>query len=379
MSVKNWRISIFPKRFGIFPYIFLFYLLMPAYYIVNLTGVKCLASIALLLLFLLTYRQLYFSIGKKSFSYWLAIQMMIVLILSTFININMLFMGFFSASFIGWYDVNEQDRRNFKIAFFFLVLIELIPLFKWGLFSAPTQYAYFFPFLIIMLMSPFGIRSMSKQMKLERQLDEANEQIKEFVKREERIRIARDLHDTLGHTLSLITLKSQLVERLIKRDADQAEIEAKEIERTSRAALKQVRELVSSMRAITIAEELVHIQEILQAANITYHYKGETDLSAIPPLTQNIISMCLREAATNVVKHSQAKNCTMNIFLSKANIHVEVKDDGIGIGNKDVYSSGLKGIAERLALIEGHCHLSNQNGALLAITIPIIQKEGAYV
>ncbi|WP_203364341.1 sensor histidine kinase [Bacillus sp. REN10] len=376
MKLTNWHIQFFPKQFGISPYIFLLYLCMPVYDVMNQPRPKAFMSAALLLIFLVTYRQLYFSVGKQRFSYWLGIQMATVFILGTFINVNMLFLGFFPAHFIGWYENNDQDQRKFKFAFLFLVLVECLPFLKWGL---RLEYAYFLPFLLIMLMAPFGIRSMNKQMKLERQLDEANEQIKEFVKREERVRIARDLHDTLGHTLSLITLKSQLVERLIKRDADQAEVEAKEIERISRAALKQVRELVSSMRAITIAEELVHVQEILKAAHISYHYKGESDLSAISPLTQNIISMCLREAATNVVKHSQAKNCTMNIFMSKANIHIEVKDDGIGIGSKDMHSSGLKGIAERLALIEGHFHLSNQNGALLAITIPIIQKEGAFV
>ncbi|MGM7636914.1 sensor histidine kinase [Bacillus sp. Hm123] len=379
MGIKNWRIKVFPKQFGILPYVFLFYLFMPAYEIANLTEEKRVLGVSLLLLFLVSYRQLFFSMDKRSFSYWLAFQMTLVFILSTFIDVSMIFMGFFPANFIGWYEHNKENGRKFITAFCFLVVIEVVPLLKWGALTSPAEYAFFLPFLIIMLLSPFGMRSINKQMKLERQLDEANEQIKEFVKREERVRIARDLHDTLGHTLSLITLKSQLVERLIKRDADQAEVEAREIERISRATLKQVREIVSSMRAITIAEELVHIQEILQAANISYHYKGESDLSAVPPLTQNIISMCLREAATNVVKHSEAKNCTLNIFISKANIHVEVKDDGIGVGNKDMYSSGLKGVAERLALIEGHFHLSNQNGALLAITIPIIQREGAFV
>ncbi|OZI10189.1 two-component sensor histidine kinase [Bacillaceae bacterium SAS-127] len=379
MGIKNWRIKIFPKQFGILPYVFLFYLFMPAYEIANLTEEKRALGVSLLFLFLVSYRQLFFSMDKRSFSYWLALQMTIVFILSTFIDVSMIFMGFFPANFIGWYEHNKENRRKFITALCFLVVIEVVPLLKWGALTSPSEYAFFLPFLIVMLLSPLGVRSINKQMKLERQLDEANEQIKEFVKREERVRIARDLHDTLGHTLSLITLKSQLVERLIKRDADQAEIEAKDIERISRTTLKQVREIVSSMRAITIAEELVHIQEILQAANISYHYKGEGDLSAISPLTQNIISMCLREAATNVVKHSQAKNCTMNIFMSKANIHVEVKDDGIGVGDKDMYSSGLNGIAERLALIEGHFQLLNQNGALLAITIPIIQKEGAFV
>ncbi|WP_131922987.1 sensor histidine kinase [Hazenella coriacea] len=373
------NIRIFPERFGALPYVFLVYLFMPAYILVSPINVKNGIGLGILFMFLVTYRQLYFSMGKQAYSYWLAVQMLIVFIFGFFYQPNMLFMGFFPANFIGWYGSDESEKRKFKIAFVCLVLIELIPLIRWGVFSSPFTYIYFFPFLLIMFMSPFGIRSMNKRMELEEKLDQANEQIKVLVKREERVRIARDLHDTLGHTLSLITLKSQLVEKLISRDTNRAEIEAKEIERISRTALKQVRELVSNMRAITIAEELIQIQEILKAANITYNYKGESDLSEIPPLTQNIIGMCLREAITNVVKHSQAKNCTVTILLSKDHIHVEVKDDGIGIGDRGLYSNGLKGISERLAFIDGTCKLSNQNGTLLAIMIPIVQKEGAFI
>ena len=178
-------------------------------------------------------------------------------------------MGFFPANFIGWY----FDKKKFKIALISFILMELIPAFYHGLFFS-TNTLYILPFLVIMILSPFGIRSMNKRMELEKQLDQANEKIKELVKREERTRIARDLHDTLGHTLSLITLKSQLVEKLTKIDPERAQIEAKEIEKTSRSALKQVRELVTSMRAITIAEELIQVQEILQAAGIAYHHEG---------------------------------------------------------------------------------------------------------
>jgi two-component system sensor histidine kinase DesK len=129
-------------------------------------------------------------------------------------------------------------------------------------------------------------------MELEQELDEANQQIKELVKREERVRIARDLHDTLGHTLSLLTLKSQLVQRTIASDPERARKEAREMETTSRAALKQVRELVSDMKTATIAEELIHIQQILRAADITFEYMGGSDFS-ISLLSHKTLSACV--------------------------------------------------------------------------------------
>ncbi|MES1046120.1 sensor histidine kinase [Heyndrickxia oleronia] len=377
-QLKSLRFQIFPKRYGFFPYMFLVYLALPVFYIAGETGLRRVIGFILLGIFVFTYRQLYFWVSNVvAFSYCLAIQMAIVFLFSMFYDPNLLFMGFFPANFIGWY----FDKKKFKIALISFILMELIPAFYHGLFFS-TNTLYILPFLVIMILSPFGIRSMNKRMELEKQLDQANEKIKELVKREERTRIARDLHDTLGHTLSLITLKSQLVEKLTKIDPERAQIEAKEIEKTSRSALKQVRELVTSMRAITIAEELIQVQEILQAAGIAYHHEGLTDLSNIPPLTQNIISMCLKEAVTNVVKHSKAKNCSITIQSTTDSLRFIVKDDGIGLNNKNENGNGLKGMEERLSLIDGILLLSHQKGTSLELQIPIIkklEKEGAVV
>lgn len=272
----------------------------------------------------------------------------------------------------------------FKWGIISLIFVELVPLCYHLIFSkldiSTKELLYFVPFLIIMFISPYGIRSMNKRMELEKQLDQANQQIKELVKREERLRIARDLHDTLGHTLSLLTLKSQLVQRLTAIDPERARIEAKEMEVTSRAALKQVRELVSDMRAATIAEELLQIQQFLKAAGIDYHYNGEDDFAEISPFTQNIMSLCLREAATNVVKHSRAKNCFISIYRTSDHFKVIIKDDGIGMADHHSYGNGLNGIKERLDLIDGTLFLFNHNGTVLEMTVPIIQKaekEGA--
>ncbi|WP_307285064.1 sensor histidine kinase [Bacillus sp. SORGH_AS_0510] len=339
---------------------------------------KQLIGYLMVLLFLVTYRQLYFSIGKKSFSVWLAVQLAIVFSFSVLYHLNYMFLGFFPANFLGWY----QDKRLFKRGFISLVCVQLLPfaieILKTGTFLTPKELIYYVPFLIIMLISPFGIRSMNRRMELEKALDQANQKIEELVKREERVRIARDLHDTLGHTLSLLTLKSQLVQRLTVVDPERARLEAKEMEVTSRAALKQVRELVSDMRAATIAEELIQVQQILRAAGITYQYEGEVDFSTISPFTQNIISMCVREAATNVVKHSRATHCSVSIKFFSEKMNIVIRDDGMGVSKSRAFGNGLRGMEERLALVDGGVTLTNHNGAVLELTVPIIKKaEGA--
>ncbi|MBZ5215166.1 sensor histidine kinase [Bacillus paralicheniformis] len=368
------NVSMFPKRYGFFPYIFLIYLLLPISYLTNQTsGIKQLIGFGLVLLFLVTYRQLFFiSPQKKLFTYWLAIQLSIILIYTVFYDINLVFLGFFSANFIGYY----REKKIFRRGLASLVVVLVAP-FIYHLLKDPSllnRLFYFLPFLVIMLISPYGIRSMNRRMELEQELDEANQQIKELVKREERVRIARDLHDTLGHTLSLLTLKSQLVQRTIASDPERARKEAREMETTSRAALKQVRELVSDMKTATIAEELIHIQQILRAADITFEYMGGSDFSNISPVTQNIVSMGIREAATNIVKHSRATHCTISISQTDDKISITIKDDGMGMDQQTPFGNGLRGMKERLALIDGALDVSTHNGTVLNITVPIVKK-----
>ena len=363
--------SIFPSQFGLFPFIFLVYMLFPILSLTKETGFKQSIGYVMLVLFLVTYRQLYWSMGKKVFTYWLVIQLSITFLFSIFYDLNYIFLGFFPANFIGWY----REKPNFYRGIVCLALVVIIPfIYNMKSIQSTNQLLYFIPFIIIMIFSPFGIRSMNRRMELEKKLDQANQQIEELIKQEERVRIARDLHDTLGHTLSLLTLKSQLVQRLVTIDSKQAKAEAKEMEITSRSALKQVRELVTDMRSINIAEELIHIQQILKTADITYQYDGEDNFSEIPPITQNIVSMCIREAVTNIVKHSKATHCTISIAHSTEKMNIMIRDDGMGLDKNKLVGNGLRGIGERLALIDGTLELSTNYGAVIKMTVPIIKK-----
>ncbi|MCY8204293.1 MULTISPECIES: sensor histidine kinase [unclassified Bacillus (in: firmicutes)] len=364
-------IAIFPKEFGFFPYIFLVYTVMPFLSLLKESGIKQVIGYGMLLLFVAAYRQLFCSVGKISFTYWLIVQMAVILVYSLFYHITYIYLGFFPANFVGYY----KEKTKFNRAFCGLLFMLLFPCF-YQFFANSVSLRELFsvlPFLVIMLISPFGIRSMFRRIELETKLDQANEQIKELSKRQERVRIARDLHDTLGHTLSLLTLKSQLIQRLATSDSDRTRLEAKEMEISSRAALKQVRELVSDMRTVTMTEELANIQHILKTGNITFQYEGDEDFSAISPVTQNIISMCMREAVTNIIKHSKATHCAITISQFADKMKVVIRDDGKGAKEK-TFGNGLSGMEERLMLIEGGLTLSDHNGTVVTLTIPLIKK-----
>src|SRR5690606_7918738 len=119
---------------------------------------------------------------------------------------------------------------------------------------------------------------------LEGELETAKERIAELIIHEERQRIARDLHDTLGQKLSMIGLKSDLATRLIEKKPEAAVQEIKEIRQTASIALKEVRELVSNMKAVKLCEEIVRIKAILNAAGIQYTIKGDMETLNIPIL-----------------------------------------------------------------------------------------------
>ncbi|HDR7715749.1 sensor histidine kinase [Bacillus albus] len=369
--IEKKRIEIFPKQMGFFPYMWLVYLLFPIYHLAQASGWKLIIGSGMLILFVITYRQLYFV--NKTFVLWACMQMILTLLFAFYYNAFMIFFGFFTASAIGF----APNKKEFRVLLSLLAVMLGVFIFVNMNQISTTSLVNIIPMFILMLITPFGMRNFNQKKILRNQLNEANEQIKDLVKREERQRIARDLHDTLGHTLSLITLKSQLVEKLIVKNPERASAEAKEITQTSRTALKQLRELISDMRMITVEEELEQIKAILQAANIGLEIKQETSASSLSPIEQNILGMCLREAVTNVVKHSKATKCTVSVLESQGELILKVEDNGIGLADQNHDGNGIRGMKERIALIDGFVELGTINpGTLLIVKVPVVIRTG---
>ncbi|MBJ7931040.1 MULTISPECIES: sensor histidine kinase [Bacillus cereus group] len=365
------RIEVFPKHMGFFPYMWLVYLLFPIYNLTQVSGWKLVMGIGMLIVFIITYRQLYFV--QKTFVLWAFIQMILTFLFAIFYNPFMIFFGFFTASAMGF----APSKKVFRVLLCLLVVMLGAFVFVNMNQLTPANLVNIVPMFILMLLTPFGMRNFNQKKMLKNQLNEANEQIKDLVKREERQRIARDLHDTLGHTLSLITLKSQLVEKLIVKNPERASVEAKEITQTSRTALKQLRELISDMRMITVEEELEQIKAILQAANIELEIEQEASASSLSPIEQNILGMCLREAVTNVVKHSKATQCTVSVLESQGELILKVEDNGIGLEDQNNDGNGIRGMKERIALIDGFVELNTiHSGTLLTVKVPVVIRTG---
>jgi two-component system sensor histidine kinase DesK len=204
-------------------------------------------------------------------------------------------------------------------------------------------------------------------------LRRADEEIERLATIAERERIARDLHDLLGHTLSVIVLKSELAARLVHADPERAVAEANDIEQIGREALGEVRAAVAGYRARGLAAELDGAQVALEAAGVDVEVHAEpTDLR---PEQESALAMALREAVTNVVRHADAQNATISITTGAGGVRLQVSDDGRGAPGLE--GSGLTGMRERVAALGGHVdvrHAGGQpdrSGTLLEVTLPL--------
>jgi len=202
-----------------------------------------------------------------------------------------------------------------------------------------------------------------------RQLSLAREQIARLAVGEERLRFARDLHDLIGHSLSVIALKSELAGRLIKTTPGLAAHEVEDIEKVARDALREVREAVAGYRQPTLGAELAGAHEALTAAGIEYHV--DQDHAPLPPAVEAVLAWTVREGVTNVMRHSQAKRCAIRITNQDGRATVEVVDNGLG-GTLQP-GSGLRGLRERVLERGGTltAEALPHEGFRLRVTLPL--------
>jgi two-component system sensor histidine kinase DesK len=177
-------------------------------------------------------------------------------------------------------------------------------------------------------------------------LVEARAEVARLASEAERNRIARDLHDLLGHSLTAITVKSTLARRLVTADGARAGEEMSAVETLARQALADVRAAVSGYREVTLAGELARGRELLRACGVTADLPTATDV--VGPAHQELFGWVVREGLTNVARHARATRCTVTLSASA----VEVVDDGAG--GSPGPGSGLAGLRERVAAAGGN-------------------------
>jgi two-component system sensor histidine kinase DesK len=203
-----------------------------------------------------------------------------------------------------------------------------------------------------------------------RQLQSARNELARLAVTEERLRIARDLHDLLGHTLSVIALKSELAARLVDRDAARAVAELDDVQAVTRQALAEVREAVHSYRRLGLEEALAGARAQLDAAGIETRL-DESEV-ALTDGAETVLAWAVREGVTNVVRHSHARHCAIRLRSDGEFAAVEIEDDGRAVGETGA-GSGLEGLAERAQRMHGRLEASAlpDGGFRLLVSVPV--------
>ncbi len=205
--------------------------------------------------------------------------------------------------------------------------------------------------------------------KADARLRMAHDEIEQLAKTAERERIARDLHDVLGHTLSLITVKSELAARLLASDPQRTAQELAEIQTTARRALAEVRQTVSGYRTQGLEAEIQQATVALAASGVTVTSRPE-HVPRLPAQQEASLALILREAVTNIVRHAGARTCAITLQAGPAEIVFEIRDDGRGLAGEE--GNGVLGMRERVRELGGALELRSSAGTVLRLVLPAV-------
>lgn len=246
-----------------------------------------------------------------------------------------------------------------------VVAIALITILEAMVLRRPIWHASW-PVIFVLIIGGINIH-YSQVGRANARLRLAHDEIEHMAKLAERERIARDLHDLLGHTLSLVILKSELASKLAERDPERSRDEIRDVERIAREALAEVRAAVSGYRTSGLEAEVQRAKNTLATAGVRLDTEGTS--RKLPPAQEAVLCLALREAVTNIVRHSGARNARLTIDSNASSCTLAISDDGRG-GNAP-FGSGLSGMRERVDILGGTMTRTGTSGTTLTVTLPI--------
>ncbi|WP_257985925.1 sensor histidine kinase [Bacillus sp. M6-12] len=365
--------KLFPEREGMLPYFYLANIAIPIIFMLQEPATsKLYLGLSLIGVLLVLFRQSYWDAGRTNI--YIGLMFGITLFLGFTYHPMYLYMVFIFLNLM-----NRLPARTLYLFCGGFAAGSILIVITSGIFTRFDYLLSILPPLIGGTILPFIVKASVGYKEMSHRLQAANETIEVLAQQAERQRIAQELHDTLGHTLSLISLKSELIERIANRNPQRVEAEAREIHNTARSALKQMRALVSDMNAMKLEEEVSHAKTLAAAAGIQLEIKW-AEVPELTNLQEKIMAMSFRECMTNVVRHSRASRCEVILKNMDAALSLSVKDNGEGFdpllltGN---HGNGISGIKERLQLVEGRLVIESSpgKGAVFTFEIPKVIRQ----
>jgi len=210
----------------------------------------------------------------------------------------------------------------------------------------------------------------AEQRRADSKLRMAHEEVEALAAVAERERIARDLHDVLGHTLSVIVLKAELAKRLIASDPARAATEIADVETIGRSALTEVREAIGGYRSRGLAAELDAARSTLAAAGVSLLTDAKPfDTACLFAAEETVLALAIREGVTNIVRHARAKTCRLRFVTENGRRKLLVEDDGEHPLARE--GNGLRGMRERVESLGGSLRVEREHGTRLLIELPL--------
>lgn len=318
-------------------------------------------NIAGLLLFLFVYfRAFWIDDGSR---------LLIPIGVCTFLGVGFSMVNPGAAVFFHYASFFSGRLGRWQYSVFSIVSILLVIVLSWHFFDHGLGY------LLTAGLVSAALGAMSIQIyeadKIQRRLARSEAEIEQLATIAERERIARDLHDVVGHTLSVITMKAELAQRVMDAEPERSRQELSEIENVARTALDEVRQTITGYKHLGMRTEFANVQKSLQSANIDTHFEPPPESIAVSAEHESALIMVLKEASTNIIRHSKARNCSIALEDSGSGVVLTVHDDGIGY--KEQMGNGVTGMTERIVSLGGTLSISNRSGTLVTATVPLLR------
>ena len=272
----------------------------------------------------------------------------------------------FTASFIPW--VLGTTKRAFSALAGLIALLAIDAL--W--FHAPI--GFWATSMVVALGVAGSNIHFAEKNRADAKLRMAQSEIEHLAKVAERERIARDLHDVLGHTLSLIIVKSTLAGKLLEKYPEKARSEIGDIEKVSREAMAEIRNTLRGYNTYKLCDEMQRAKSVLESAGVAM--ESDAVEIAMTPAQESVVALIMREAVTNVVRHAEAQHCQLRIAPNNGNCVFEIEDDGRG--GFQAEGNGLRGMRERVEALGGTLVRDSSSGTKLKFEFPLTTSNGNH-
>lgn len=355
---------LFPEYLGFAPYFWVLFILPVLSLTSAIEGVSKYFWTGIIILYVKVYRDSFMT--TKNFDLRIVIQLVIDMIFAVVFNYIFLFV--FTSFLIGSFPLENKRFRRLLWMFYIFLGVSLCRVI-YVLLTNDGNVDIFD--LLLLILSPalpvLASRSLSEKQRQKQTLESENQRLHLLAK--ERDRIAQALHDDLGQSFSLLALKAEVAQKLLKKDPLKAQLQIEQIADEARADLELVRQIVHDLKYETLAQVLYQANEKLSQAKIILIVENDDNVALWEQEVQQVVAAVINEAVTNAIRYSRANIFKVIFKEDGTNYHVVIRDNGIGFAAKQI-SFGLSGIKQRVTGLGGHATFTTENGAVIILRLP---------